>query len=148
MVVDICIRCNNERLLYGKIRLCNSCYVSLRTHERTVKGLITEAQRKKKNKYSREYYVKNKKVFGSYAREYYKKNKRKYKSRDITNRNREIVLSKFKYKCVECPKKSPLEIHHLKYDLDFEEIIKNVVVYCRTCHRKKHRLSEVAKHKS
>ena len=139
MVIGICFRCKRDcRFDDVKNKLCRSCYVSIRDHKKRLDGTISEKYREIQNKNSREYYKKNKEYFKEYSKNYYYKDKLKRLSRDRTDKN--AALKKFNYKCKECNHKKNLEVHHKKY-VNFT--VNDLIVLCRDCHRKLHRLSNV-----
>lgn len=139
-----CVRCEREQLICNKKkRLCNSCLVSLNQHKRRVLGLVTEKEREKKKIYFKEYYQKNKEYFLKAVATNREKNKNKNSSRRMTLTYKSHVLSLYEGKCFECGSDANLEIHHLVYIMKSEELNRDtVVVYCRSCHRLKHRLNK------
>jgi 5-methylcytosine-specific restriction endonuclease McrA len=74
-----------------------------------------------------------------------KKIKRKggfYKSIDwINQRNR--ILKRDNYKCVECGKESNLHVHHTKYRFKSEQD-KDLITLCRYCHAAKHPVNRLS----
>lgn len=51
---------------------------------------------------------------------------------------REEALKFYQYKCQTCGKVKVLDVHHRNYDHIGEETFNDVIVLCRTCHKKFH----------
>lgn len=64
-------------------------------------------------------------------KENYRKNKPKWIIRQVTNIYRDQIIDSRNNECENCSAKENLEIHHLKYTLNFEDW----QVLCKKCHK-------------
>ena len=148
-MIGLCSRCGKEDRYYAPSKkLCASCYSSILQHKKTISGGFSEDYRVKKKKYFREYYAKNKKSIKekNYSRKSYQINKHKWHTRNLTNAIlRKKIINKCGDACILCKSKRNIELHHKIYDYDIikKSLSKSILVVCRDCHRKLHRLSEV-----
>lgn len=65
-----------------------------------------------------------------FLRRYYLEHKEEWRIRSLT----QYYLAKTKKQCIICGSRENLEFHHLSYDNPM-----NVIVLCRSCHRKLHK---------
>ena len=144
-----CVRCNREDRYYSiKNKLCMVCYQSLELMKRTRNGTIPEKIMANRRRDSKKYYENNKEKFKIYYKEYYKKNKetrKKHNSRSYVKYIRQVIIKERGGKCEICGRNNQLEIHHKIYATTLKELKKVCEVYCRSCHRKLHRLSNQPK---
>lgn len=97
----------------------------------------------------RNWYVKNKKSHNKYMKDYIKQNKKKHGLRGYANTVlKDEIYVKYGSKCAECGSTKNLEIHHFNYETKPGKIhahsIDQVILWCRSCHRKNHRQTLVA----
>ena len=142
-MIGICSRCKRvERIENRKKNLCMNCCSSIRQHKRTVEGKISEEEKEKNRKKRKKHNKENKKEYKVYFQKYYQKHKEKWLARGRSNRFRKDILDYFGNKCSKCETKKDLEIHHITY-LKEANLFKTSKIFCRKCHRKLHRLSEI-----
>lgn len=133
MIKD-CNTCGREERIHVR-GMCLNCYNSKKQKVRARKGLISEETREKKKKIFREWYENNKDKHKQHMKKYAANNKHKLDVRRADGFKREEILNKFNNECVDCQSNNNLELHHKDYEDN-----KEVIVLCRACHGKRHRL--------
>jgi len=135
------------------MRLCKNCQKNIDDYRRDAiycskncgviyrKKIYTRTNKKyrdKRSEYFKKWYKKNKERQKKNCLDYYKKHKEKHVERGYVNRVLKIEFLKKNNKCSRCKSKENLEIHHIDYNK--ENRGNNILVLCRDCHRKEHRL--------
>lgn len=148
----ICCGCSFEKNAHNQIYCSKKCKSKVNKRTYYLKNKDRELIKMKKRYFSNheselkrrnEYYIKNKDVILEQHKQWKKDNlesiklSQKSKENRFKNRIRERTrkLNIIKEKCSHCGSKTNLDYHHLTYN----EL--NVIVLCKTCHGKEHRLN-------
>jgi hypothetical protein len=139
-----CLGCGETVKEYNKLYCSHKCGVNHRTKKRI---RVDENFRLSRNEYFKKWYQKNKERQFNNIKRYYKNHKKKCIVRIGVYRNhRDKIYEMFEHKCCKCNAIENLEIHHLDHSTKrdwrhVKEQLDNVLLLCRDCHRKEHRLS-------